>query len=408
MVPKKKSRPNMFNTTTAGLAVLKQELKETKILNFIDMECPKLYGYPVSEIITSHIVKNVLNISTYTQTSEELSEIPEFHSSAYRTTLARNIRRVGRLENYNFPLSMFRTYFIKKFGINSNEIRIVVDGTTIEVSQDSKYEGASWVWDNAQSKNVWGFEVTIIAIIGNGFYLPIHFEFGEMSKEDLHTIFLVIRMKTKANIVLFDGGYACDKFFENLTQSGFEFYTKIPINWWFNNGKNEQTRDLKKQTSFSKNKKFYTIKAFRVKNEKPTEIAYNLCFKKDDPRVLLTNNLKEDISELAFEEFFKRWDIETCNNELKDNFCFEKLPIKDKCGIIGYILSCLLALNLMTLIKFKHRENLGKVFNKGFKKIIRWLIKVKAKWNSYSKMSKLTRFRKKFRFKWFFEEYHLT
>lgn len=408
MVSYSKSQPKQFNTTTAGLAVLKQELKETGILNFIDRESPKNSGYPVSEIITSCIVKNVLDIPTFTEAAEEIKELPEFPSKAYRTTLSRNIRRVGNINQYNMPLSFFGTYFINKFGILGKELRIVVDGTTIEVSQGSKYTGASWVFDNAQNKLVWGFEITIIAITGNGFYLPVHFEFGNMSKEDLHSRFLVIRMLTGANTVLFDGGYVCDEFFENLTQSNFEFYTKIPVNWWFNNGTNEQVKDLKKQVSFSKKNKYYTIKAYRVKDDKLTKIAYSLCFKENDPRVLLTNNLNENISKIAFEEFFKRWDIETCNDELKANFCFEKLPIKDKAGITGYLLTCLLALNLMTLIKFKHRKRLGKLFNKGFGIIIRWFIKVKAKWNSYSKLSKLTGFCKNFRFKWFFEEYGLT
>ncbi len=408
MVSLTKSQPKQFNTTTAGLAVLKQELKETGILNFIDRECPKNSGYPVSEIVTSSIVKNILDIPTFTEAAEKIKELPEFNSKAYRTTLSRNIRRVGKLKQYNMPLSLFGTYFIEKFGILGNELRIVVDGTTIEVSRGSKYEGADWVWDNAQSKLVWGFEITIIAITGNGFYLPVHFEIGYVSKEDLHSRFLIIRMLTGVNTILFDGGYACDEFFENLTKSNFEFYTKVPDNWWFNNGINEQIKNLKKQVSFSKINKYYTIKAYRVKSDKLTNITYSLCFKENDSRVLLTNNLKENISELAFEEFFKRWDIETCNDELKDNFCFEKLPIKDKKGIIGYILTCLLSLNLMTFIKFKHRKKLGKIFNKGFGKIIRWLIKVKAKWNSYSKLSKLTGFRRDFKFKWFFESYKLT
>lgn len=407
MVCIKKSQPSVFNTTTAGLAVLKQELKETGIMNFIDMECPKNSGYPVSEIVTTSIIKNVLNISTYTETAEEIKELPEFNSQAYRTTLARNIRRVGKLESHNMPLSLFNTYFINKFNINSNDIRIVVDGTTIEVSPDSKYEGVGWVWDNAQSKTVWGYEVTIIALTFNDIYIPIHFELGEMSKEDLHIRFLVIRMLTKANIILFDGGYACDEFYENLTKSNFIFYTKVAKNWWFNNGVNKQTKELREHCLFTKKKKHYAIQVYRVKSEKLTNIAYSLCFKEDDPRVLLTNNLEDNIAETTFDEFFKRWDIETCNDELKDNFCFEKLPIRDLNGIKGYLLTSLLALCLLTLIKFKHKTKLGELFNKGFGKIIRWFIKVKAKWNSYSKLTKL-KLSKKYEFKWFYESYGLV
>lgn len=407
MISKQKQKPIIFNTNTAGLTVLMKELKETRLFNLIDSKCPKNSGYLVSDIVTTSIIKNILNIPTYTETSEEIKELPEFDCKAYRTTLGRNIRRVGKLDDYNIFLSILVTDFVKKFKIKSNEIRIIVDGTTIEVSPNSKYEGVDWVWDNAQSKLVWGYEVTIVAIAFRDVYLPIHFEFGEMSKENLEIRFSIIRMFTGANIVLFDGGYACDSFYENLTKNNFKFYTKVPIDWWFNNGKNIQIKEMKKQPTYSKNKEFYTIKAFRVKNNKLTNIEYSLCFKKGDKRVLITNNLEEDIAETTFNEFFKRWDIETCNDELKDNFCFEKLPIRDKSGIIGYLLTCLLALNLMTIIKFKHRKKLKNVFNKGFKKIIRWLIKVKAKWNSYTKLNKLT-FREKYMFKWFYEEYGLV
>jgi hypothetical protein len=145
MVSTKKQIPKQFNTVTVGLTVLKQELEETRLLNFIDLECPKNSGYPVSGIVTSSLIKNILNIQTYTETSEELKELPEFHSQAYRTTLARNIRRVGKINTCNMTLTMFSEYFLNKFKINPVNMRIVVDGTTIEVSPYSKSEGFGWV-----------------------------------------------------------------------------------------------------------------------------------------------------------------------------------------------------------------------------------------------------------------------
>jgi hypothetical protein len=153
--------------------------------------------------------------------------------------------------------------------------------------------------------------------------------------------------------------------------------------------------------------KFQSKKLFRIENDKLSDVKYNLCFKKGDTRVLITNNLDDNISKLAFEEFLKRWDIETCNDELKDNFCFEKLPIRNKNGIKGHILSSLMALNLVSIIKIKFKKQLGKLFNKGFKKIIRWIICVKAKCYKFKEKIKL-KFSKKFKFKWFFDEYSLT
>ena len=108
-----------------------------------------------------------------------------------------------------------------------------------------------------------------------------------------------------------------------------------------------------------------------------------------------------------FTEFRKRGDIETCNDEIKDNFCFEKLPTRNKNGIIGHILTSLFAYNLVSIIKIKYRKQLGKLFNKGFRKIIRWIVCVKAKWYKYKQKIKI-KFSKKFKFKWFFVDYILN
>ena len=225
-----------------------------------------------------------------------------------------------------------------------------------------------------------------------------------MDKSDLHLRFMLIKMFTKANIVLFDWGFISDKFFKILTKSVFIFYTKIGKKWLFNNGSTLSVKEIQNNVSFLKTSKFQTRKVFRVKGKETTNIEYNLCFKKNDNRVLITNNLNEDIAEIAFKEFLKRWDIETCNDEIKDNFCFEKLPVRNKYGITGHILTSLFAYNLVSIIKIKFRKELGKIFNKGFRKIIRWIICVKAKWYKYKQKIKI-KFSKKFEFKWFFEAY---
>jgi hypothetical protein len=396
-----------FNSTTVGLKVLKKELNKTKILEKIDKLCPKLSGYSVSKIFTASIFKNILNVPTYTQTQEEFMETPEFECLANRTTLGRNIQRLGKLENYNCILLTLVIFIITTFKILSHNIRIVIDGTTIEVSKKSKYEGVDWVWDNAQGKNVWGYEVTIIALTFEGIYIPVYFEIGEMKKSKILKILIELKTIFNTNKILFDGGYASDSFYEKLTENGFIFYTKVAKNWLFNNGLTENIETIKNKVVFSKNEKYYTIKAFREKKGKTTDVSYSLCFKKNDPRVILTNDLSENVAEKAFNEFFKRWDIETCNDELKDNFCFEKLPIRNLDGIIGYLLSCFVAMILMVLIKIKFKDKLGNLFNKGFKKIIRFIILVKAKWKSWKKLDKLL-FRVDFKFKWFYEHYGLA
>lgn len=397
-------KPNKgFNTNHAGLAILKKELNEIKILNFLDNKCPKHSGFKTSEILTTLIFKNILGIKTYTETSEEFKEISEFNIDIDRTTLGRNIKKIGSLTNYNFYLSYIVKDILNKNKVNKNNLRIIVDETTIEVHKDSKtYQNASWVWDNAQSKLVWGYEVTIIGIQFKDIFLPIHFELGKMSKENLYLELFKIKFFTKANIVLFDGGFACDEFYENLTKSNFIFYSKVPKDWLFNNSNVDQ---LHKNIDFA-NKDFYTMKVNRTKNREHSNIEYSLCFSKNDKRNLITNNLVENISETAFKEFKCRWDIETCNDEIKTNFCFENLPIRNKAGIIGHILSCLIAYNLLSLIKLKFREELGNIFNKGFKKIIRFIICVKAKWYKYQQKIKL-KLKSDFKFKWFFENYNL-
>lgn len=398
---------NGYNTNNAGLAVLREELNEANFLNFLDKECPKHSGFKTSEIFSLCVFKNVLDIPTYTETSEEFADIAEFNLNIDRTTIGRNIAKIGNFQNYNFYLSKFVEDLLKKHKINPSLLRTIVDETTIEVDKYSKtYEDASWVWDNAQGKLVWGYEITIIGLTFNDIFLPIHFKLGKMSKDELHLRFLIIRMFTKSNIVLFDGGFISDKFFKILTKSGFIFYTKIGKSWLFNNGQNLTIKEIQEKVIFEKNSKYQTRKVFRVKGKGVSNIEYNLCFKKGDPRVLITNNLEENIARTSFKEFLKRWDIETCNDEIKDNFCFEKLPIRNKNGIIGHILTSLFAYNLVSIIKIKFRKQLGKLFNKGFKKIIRWIICVKAKWYKYRQKNKI-KFSKKFKFKWFFEAYNL-
>jgi len=388
-----------FNTQNAGLAVLKKELNAGLLLNYMDSELPKRSGYKTSEIFNICIFKNVLDITTLTETSEKFQEIGELDMTLDRTSIARNLAKIGNLKDYNFYLSKFVEDLIKRHKINPNFLRTIVDETTIEVDKHSKtYENASWVWDNAQGKLVWGYEVTIIGLSFNDIFLPVHFELGKMTKCALLTRFLIIRMFTKSSIVLFDGGFISDKFFKNLTKNKFIFYTKVGKNWLFNIGKNSSVKEIQKNIIFNKNSKFKTRKVFRVKGKGVSNIEYNLCFKKGDPRVLITNNIEENISRICFKEFSVRWNIETCNDEIKDNFCFEKLPIRNKNGIIGHILSSLFAYNLVSIIKIRFKKQLGKLFNKGFRKIIRWIINIKATWYGYKKKIKI-KLTKKFKFK---------
>jgi hypothetical protein len=394
-----------YNSENAGLAVLKQELKDTNFLKILDKDCPKHSGFKSSDIFTLCVFKNIMNISTFTETSEIFQDLPELTLNLSRTTISRNLTNIGNIKNYNFYLAKFVEDLIKKYKINPKNLRTIVDETTIEVSQTSKtYQNSSWVWDNAQSKLVWGYEVTIVGIEFNDLFLPVHFELGKMSKEDLLTRFEIIRMFTGSTIVLFDGGFICDIFFKKLTLNNFIFYSKVGKKWKFEFGSKMNVKQIKINVNLLNKTKYQSYKLCRIENDRLTNIEYNLCFKKGDTRVLITNNLDNNISKLAFEEFLKRWDIETCNYELKDNFCFEKLPIRNEKGIIGHILSSLMALNLVSIIKIKFKKQLGKLFNKGFKKIIRWIICVKAKWYKYKQKIRV-KFRKKFKFMWFFEDY---
>ncbi len=398
--------PDEFNTNTPGLSIIKKELKETKILDLIDDKFPKHSGFPVSKIVETCIYKNIRNIKTFTETSEEFLVTPEHSININRTTLARNCKRIGKYNDLNFFLMKLLKPLLKKFKVKPAEIRIIVDETTIKVSKDSKYEGAGWVYDSAENKVVWGFNVTIIALSFKKVYLPIHFELGKMSKKNLLKTFLSIREITKSNIVTFYGGYACDEFYRKLTEEGFILYSKVPKDWIFNNGLNMNVEEMKNNLRLKK-KENYAILAYRVEDKTITDDKYYLCFKEGDPRILITNNIsenKQSISKKCFKEFKGRWDIETCNLELKASFCFENLPVRNKEGILGYLLTSLLSLIILTIIKLKHRRGLGKIFNKGFKKFIRFLILIKAKWDSYKGLCKLN-FLENFKFKWFYSCY---
>ena len=91
-----------FNSNNAGLAVLKQELEDSNILKILDKDCPKHSGFKSSEILNLCIFKNILDISTFTETSEKFESMPELCLDISRTTISRNLSKIGKLENHNF------------------------------------------------------------------------------------------------------------------------------------------------------------------------------------------------------------------------------------------------------------------------------------------------------------------
>jgi CRISPR/Cas system CMR-associated protein Cmr5 small subunit len=392
------------STQTPGIAILKKELEKTRILESIDLAHKKHSGYKLSDIVCFGIFKNTLNIPTLTESSEYFCNCPEYPININRTTISRNFKELGKLNIHNSILHKQVKLFIHSFNIKPSKIRIVIDETTIEVSKESTYEKAKWVWDNAQKKIIFGYYVTIIGIAFNDHFLPIYYQIGQPDKLELIPLFEKIRNLTKSNIVLFDGGYASDNFFEALTEKHFIFYSKVPKSWIFNNGLNESVANMRSKLNLNKNN-YYQISAFRVKDNKISNSRYMLNFKEGDARCIITNNNKTK-SYKAFREFKTRWDIETCNSEIKENFCFEKLPIRNINGIIGYLLTTFIAFNLMNTIKYRFKRKLKLLFNKGFKKIIRIIIKAKGIWSMTKKSLKLF-FYPDFKFKWIYKKYNL-
>ncbi len=368
--------PQSF-TQTAGLAVLHKELTKTKVLETIDSQCKKHSGFLLSDVICTGIYKNICGIKTFTETSEKFKEIPEFTQNINRTTLSRNFSQFGEYKLENKLLLKQCKYIIKRHKVKSKNIRMVVDTTTIEVSKGSKYEGVKWVWDNAKKALVWGYEVTIIILAFNDCYIPVYFSIGSISKKEILEQLLILKKKFKTKIVLIDGGYNSDWFFESLTENGIIFYGKITKSWLFNNGLTDNVKNIRSKIDF-KSAKFRSTLAYRAPNGVIGTHKYKLNMKKNDTRVIITNNLISGPRK-AFFEFKIRWDIEVCNSELKSCFCFEKLPIRNLSGIKAYLFTCLVSLNLVTQVKLSNKVQLGLLFNKGFKKIIRWIILASAK-----------------------------
>jgi hypothetical protein len=193
MVDKNPTFKLQCNTETAGIAVLNKELVKSKILDKINDKCKKHSGFPASDIVSVGIYKNILNISSLTETAEVFEDIPEFSLSLNRTTLARNFARLGGLELHNEFLQSHVKHILKTLKVKKDEVRIIVDETTIEVSKGSKYEDASWVWDNAQGKLVWGYYVTIVAVAFRDVFLPVYYDLGEVDKGELLKVFMSVR-----------------------------------------------------------------------------------------------------------------------------------------------------------------------------------------------------------------------
>lgn len=406
MESKNRNKRLLEGTQTPGIAILKNELFKSKILDSIDSKNIKHSGFKLSDIISIGIYKNLLNISTLTEASEYFRDSFESPININRTTISRNFNLIGKLDIHNSILKEQVDYILKRFNIKRKKILISIDETTIEVSPNTTYEDAKYVWDNAQKKTVYGYYVTIICISFDNIFLPVYFQLGQPEKIALIPIFEEIKELTGSNTVLFDGGYAYDDFYELLTEKKFIFYSKVPKSWIFNNGLNESIGKMRDNLKLDKDN-FYQIIAYRVKDQKIiTDIKYSLNFKGGDPRCIITNDLEVN-SEKAFSEFKIRWDIETCNAELKENFCFEKMVTRNIHGITGFLLTSFMAFNLVSTVKYRFRKPLKSLFNKGFKKIIRLIIKAKATWCETKNSIKLI-FKCRFKFKWIYKKYNLV
>jgi hypothetical protein len=347
------------------------------------------------------VVKNVLGINTLTETQEQLVTLPEMKISINRTTLSRNLSYLGDLELCNTLLLDFSKQIIEDFKIKPTQIMSIIDASTIEVYKTSNHEGATWVWDNAESKTIFGYKLEMIVLSINNLYIPVYFALDSLDKSTIINKLIEIRKLTKSSEVSFDGGYPSDEFLKELTKNKFIFYTKVPKSWIFNYGKNQSVKSIREKITLTK--KVKVIEATRIINTKYDD-NYFLCMRKGDNRNLLTNSKSKFVAKKIFEKYKIRWDVETCFKQLKENFSLEKLPVRSLTSITGFVFTSLLSLILLTRIKFKHESKLGSLFNKGFGLIIRWIIKANGFWLKNTKII----LKNTFKFKYVFESYGLT
>lgn len=358
---------NINFTGCAGLRLYDKLWDKYDLSKSFDSAVSKQSGKPYSNIIHNLFNRNLIDASSMAALAEKDKEEYFLAKNAklHRTSYGRNLNKLDD-EQIRKVLLKLNDKLIPRKEVDKKAL-MIYDRSAVEVFGE-KYESVDWVWDGCQEKMVKGYGLDKFMLRTKKKVTVFAFDVNNKTKQNIIENFKMGRILYGANRVAFDADPELKsmRFYKELNDEEFLFYTKAVKDWKFNYGFDMNIEELRKKVLplLKRNK---TVSRIVYKDDMQLRLVFSL----KDKRVILTNDFKSKPIE-AYSYYVKRWKIETSFKEEKQNLGLETLPTRKLNGIKTHFLLCILAYVLSQFIIAKTK------IADGIKLIKRRLIKVWA------------------------------
>jgi len=356
-----------FTTTNAGLYLYDQLWDKYGLTKTFDSAVPKHSGKPYSGIAHNLFNRNLIDANSMAALAEKDKEEYFLAKNAklHRTSYGRNLEKLTDKQRRNVLLK-FNDKLISRKEIDKHSI-MIYDPTAIKAEGET-YEDTDWVYDSCENKMIRGYGLNKLLLKTKKKVTSVNFNVNEESMQNRIKMFKEGRMLYGVNKVVFDADpkFGGMKFYKELAEEDFLFYTKATKTWKFNYGFDMNIGQLRK-------KLMHLIKRNNILSRTvyKGDMKLRLVFVLGDKRVILTNDFKSNPLEV-YNNYVDRWKIETSFKEEKQNLGLNELPSRKMKGIKTHFLLCILAYVLSQFI-------IGKVkIAEGIKLIKRRIVKIFA------------------------------
>jgi hypothetical protein len=335
-----------FTTTNAGLHIYDKLWDRHELDNIFNSTVPKHSGKEYSKIAHNLVNRLLVDANSMTALAEKDKEEYFLAKNAqlHRTSYGRNLVKPNDKQRNRILLKL-NNKLITKEEIHKHTI-MIYDPTAIEAAGE-EYENTKWVWDSCQGKMVMGYELNKLLLKTKKKVTPLGYNVNGDSNPI--KMFKQGRIQVGINKVVFDADskFGGMKFYKELGEEEFLFYTKTVIDWKFNYGFDMNIKQLRKRF-------MYLLKRNGVLSRTvyKEDMKLRLIFVLGDKRVILTNDFRCSPIE-AYNYYVDRWKIETSFKEEKQNLGLDNLPTWKFEGVKTHFLLCILAYVLSQFIVSK-------------------------------------------------------
>jgi len=356
-----------FTTTNAGLYLYDKLWDKYGLTKTFDSAVPKHSGKPYSGIAHNLFNRNLIDANSMAALAEKDKEEYFLAKNAklHRTSYGRNLEKLTDKQRRNVLLK-FNDKLISRKEIDKHSI-MIYDPTAIK-AEGGTYEDTDWVYDSCENKMIRGYGLNKLLLKTKKKVTSVNFNVNEESMQNRIKMFKEGRMLYGVNKVVFDADpkFGGMKFYKELAEEDFLFYTKATKTWKFNYGFDMNIGQLRK-------KLMHLIKRNNILSRTvyKGDMKLRLVFVLGDKRVILTNDFKSNPLEV-YNNYVDRWKIETSFKEEKQNLGLNELPSRKMKGIKTHFLLCILAYVLSQFIISKVK------IAEGIKLIKRRIVKIFA------------------------------